>query len=45
MCKVDTLSTILQFSGHIFLKIVIDSACVAKSLRGEDKCFMTYSKS
>ena len=45
MFKVDILSTILQFLGHIFSKIVIYSACVAKSRCGEDKCFLTYSKS
>ena len=33
MSKVD----IMQFPGHIFAKIVIYSACVAKSRCGEDK--------
>ena len=37
MSKVDILSTIVQFPGHIFAKIVIYSACVAKSRCGEDK--------
>ena len=37
MSKVDILSTIIQFPGHIFAKIIIYSACVAKSRCGEDK--------
>ena len=37
MSKVDILSTIMQFPGHIFAKIIIYSACVAKSRCGEDK--------
>ena len=37
MSKVDILSTIIQFPGHIFAKIIIHSACVAKSRCGEDK--------
>ena len=37
MSKVDILSTIIQFPGHIFAKIIIYSACVAKSRSGEDK--------
>ena len=39
MFKVDILSTIIQFPGHIFSQIVIYSACVAKSRCVEDKCF------
>ena len=35
MSKVDILS--VQFLGHIFAKIIIYSACVAKSSCGEDK--------
>ena len=38
MSKVDILSTIIQFPGHIFAKIVVFSAWVAKSRCGEDKC-------
>ena len=38
MSKVDILSTmIIQFPRHIFAKIRIYSACVAKSRCGEDK--------
>ena len=37
MSKVDILSTIIQFPGHIFAKIIIYSACIAKSHCGEDK--------
>ena len=37
MSKVDILSTIIQSPGHIFAKIIIYSACVAKSRCGEDK--------
>ena len=37
MSKVDILSTIIQFPGHIFAKIIVYSACVAKSRCGEDK--------
>ena len=37
MSKVDILSTIIQFPGHIFAKIIIYSTCVAKSRCGEDK--------
>ena len=37
MLKVDILSTIIQFPGHIFAKIIIYSACVAKIRCGEDK--------
>ena len=37
MSKVDILSTIIQFPGHIFAKIIIYSAFVAKSRCGEDK--------
>ena len=37
MSKVDILSTIIQFPGHIFAKIIIYSACIAKSRCGEDK--------
>ena len=37
MFKVDRLSTIIQFPGHIFLTIVIYSARVAKNRCGEDK--------
>ena len=37
MSKVDILSIIIQFQGHIFAKIIIYSACVAKSRCGEDK--------
>ena len=39
MSKVDILSTVIQFPGHIFAKIIVYSACVAKSRCGEDKCF------
>ena len=39
MSKVDILSTIIQFPGHIFAKIIVFSAWVAKSRCGEDKCF------
>ena len=44
MFKVDILSTIIQFPGHIFSKIVIYSACVAKSRCGEDKSFFDLCK-
>ena len=37
MSKVDISRTITQFPGHIFAKIIIFSACVSKSLCGEDK--------
>ena len=37
MSKVDILSTIIQFPGHIFAKIINYSACVAKSRCGGDK--------
>ena len=37
MSKVEILSTIIQFSGHIFAKVIIYSECVAKSRCGEDK--------
>ena len=38
MSKVDFLSTIIQFPGHIFAKLsTIYSACVAKIRCGEDK--------
>ena len=39
MSKLDILSSIIQFPGHIFAKIIIFSACVAKSRCEEDKCF------
>ena len=42
MFKVDILSIIIQFPGHIFPKIVIYCACVAKSRCGKDKFFWTY---
>ena len=45
MFKADILSTIIQFPGYIFSKIVIYSACVTKSRCIEDNCFLTYSKS
>ena len=44
MFKVDILSTIIQFPGQIFSKIVIYSACVAKSRGGEDKSFSDLFK-
>ena len=44
MSKVDILSTITQFPGHIFTKIIIYSACVANSRCGEDNLFLTYLK-
>ena len=44
MFKVDSLSTIIQFPGHIFPKIVIYSACVAKSRWGKDKFFLDLLK-
>ena len=44
MSKVDILSTIIQFPGHIFAKIIIYSACVVKSHCGSEKTnlFLTY---
>ena len=39
MSKLDILSSIIQFPGHIFAKIIIFSACVAKSRCEEVKCF------
>ena len=44
MFKVDILSTIIQFPGHIFSKIVIYSAFVAKSRCGENKSFFDLFK-
>ena len=38
MSKLDILSSIIQFPGHIFAKIIIFSACVTKSRCEEDKC-------
>ena len=43
MFKADILS--IQFPGHIFSKIIICSEGVAKNRCGEDKWFLTYSKS
>ena len=37
MSKVDILSIIIQFPGHVFAKIIVYSAFVAKSRCGEDK--------
>ena len=37
MSKVDILSAIIQFPGHIFAKIIIYTACVANSRCGEDR--------
>ena len=44
MSKVDILSTIIQFPGHILEKIIIYSACVAKGRCGEDKFIFDLSE-
>ena len=45
MSKVDILSTIIHFPGHIFAKFIIYSARVAKSrCRGDNFFFLLISK-